>query len=216
MPELGSLLAFATSTFVSLFVAVDPIASVPVFLVMTASDDRASRRATALRASLAALVTLSTFAWLGPQLLRVLGISMSAFRVAGGILLFLLAVDMIRAQRSRARTSPEEEAEGVQKSDVSIFPLAIPMLAGPGASSTVMMLASRGTELIHHVLLFGALLINAVICYYMLRSASWIGRTLGKTGMNVIERVLGLLLAATAVQFVLEGVRTFGADVAQP
>lgn len=208
MPEETGLMAFAVSTFVSLFVAVDPIASVPVFLVMTASDSPAQRKATALRAAVAALSTLAVFALVGPKLLSGLGISLSAFRVAGGLLLFLLAVDMLRAQRSRTRTSPEEEAEGVEKADVSIFPLAIPMLAGPGATSTVMMLAARSSTFVHAAIVGVAIIITGLLCYSILRSASWVGRTLGKTGMNVIERVMGLLLAAMAVQFVLDGVRS--------
>lgn len=210
MPDaVDGLLAFTVSTFASLFVAVDPFAAVPLFLVMTKTESAASLKATALRAALAAFSVLSTFAVLGPRLLAVLGISLSAFRIAGGLLLFLLAVDMMRAQPSRTRTSPEEEAEGVRKEDVSIFPLAIPMLAGPGAASTVMVLAARSTRIIHYVIVGGAIAVVALICYWMLRSAPWIGQRLGHTGMNVIERVLGLILAATAVQFVLDGLQAF-------
>jgi multiple antibiotic resistance protein len=197
--------AFAASTFVSLFVAVDPLAAVPVFLVMTENETAEARRVMARRAALAAFSILSAFGLLGPQLLAVLGISLDAFRVAGGLLLFLLALDMVRAQRSRTRTSPEEEAEGTRKDDVSIFPLAIPMLAGPAAVSSVMVLAARATHPIHEAIVGVAVAVTALIAYWMLRSAAWIGKRLGRTGMNVIERVFGLLLAATAVQFVLDG-----------
>jgi multiple antibiotic resistance protein len=197
--------AFAMSTLVSLFVAVDPLATVPLFLVMTADESAAARRATARRAALAAFVTLLAFGLLGRQLLIGLGISLDAFRVAGGLLLFLLAVDMLRAQRSRTRTSPEEEAEGVQKADVSIFPLAIPMLAGPAAISSVMVLAARAIHPMHYAIVVLAVAMTALIVFWVLCSAVWLGKRLGRTGVNVIERVLGLLLAATAVQFVLDG-----------
>jgi multiple antibiotic resistance protein len=203
--DLDAAFAFAASTFVSLFVAVDPLATVPLFLVMTGNESAAARRATARRAALATFGTLSAFGLLGPRLLAVFGISLDAFRVAGGLLLFLLALDMLRAQRSRTRTSPEEEAEGVQKDDISIFPLAIPMLAGPAAVSSVLVLAARATHPVHHAIVGVAVAVTALIAYWVLRSANWIGKRLGRTGMNVIERVFGLLLAATAVQFVLDG-----------
>jgi multiple antibiotic resistance protein len=112
---------------------------------------------------------------------------------------------MLRVQPSRTRISPEEEAEGVHKADVSVFPLAIPLLAGPGATSTVMMLATRVVSPLHALALAATLLLTALSAYLLLRSASLVGKRLGHTGMNVIERVLGLLLAAMAVQFVLDG-----------
>jgi multiple antibiotic resistance protein len=206
MPEVASgPLGLALSTFASLFVAVDPFAAVPLFLVMTKSDTPASRKATALRAALATFCLLCSFAAVGPRLLAALGISLSAFRIAGGLLLFSLSLDMLRARPSRTRTSPEEEAEGVHKEDVSIFPLAIPMLAGPGAASTVMVLAARGVSVLDFILLGLSIGLTTLACYLMLRSAPWIGDKLGQTGANVIERVLGLILAATAVQFVLDG-----------
>src|SRR6185436_8533873 len=151
-------------------------------------------------------ITLAAFAALGTTIFSVLGVSLGAFRIAGGILLFLLAVDMLRAQRSRQRTSPEEEAEGVDRPDVSIFPLAIPMLAGPGATSTVMVLVSRADHLWQYAVVFGAILLTAWAAYWMLRGALKVQRRLGRTGMNVLQRVMGLILAATAVQFVVEGV----------
>jgi len=196
-----SPLAFALSTFASLFVAVDPFAAMPLFLVMTKSDTPASRKDTALRAALAAFCLLCSFAALGPRLLAALGISLSAFRIAGGLLLFSLSVDMLRAQPSRTRTSPEEEAEGVHKADVSIFPLAIPVLA------------ARGNSVGDYVIIGGAIAATTLICYVMLRSAPFIGDKLGQTGANVIERVLGLILAATAVQFVLDGLHAFHVSV---
>lgn len=194
------------STLATLFLVVDAPAAVPLLLAMTRADSAAQRRRMAFRAALAAGIVLAAFGALGSVLFRVLGVSLGAFRIAGGILLFLLAVDMLRARRSRQRTSPEEEAEGAERPDVSIFPLAIPMLAGPGATSTVMVLVSRAESAWQYVVVFGAIALTAAASYLILRSAAVVERRLGRTGMNVLERVMGLVLAATAVQFVVEGV----------
>jgi multiple antibiotic resistance protein len=200
------VLSFAFSTLTTLLLVVDAPAAVPLFLSMTASDSADSKRSTARRAAIAAALVLSTFAALGSLIFRVLGVSLGAFRIAGGVLLFLLAVDMLRAERSRQRTSPEEEAEGVERPDVSIFPLAIPMLAGPGATSTVMVLVSRAERAWQYIVVFGAIALTALASYGLLRGALRVERRLGRTGMNVLQRVMGLILAATAVQFVVEGV----------
>jgi multiple antibiotic resistance protein len=197
---------FAFSTLTTLLLVMDAPAAVPLFLSMTSTDSAEHRRRTAARAALAAGIVLASFGALGGLIFRVLGISLGAFRIAGGVLLFLLAVDMLRAERSRQRTSPEEEAEGLDRPDVSIFPLAIPMLAGPGATSTVMVLVSRARHVWHYVVVFAAITLSALISYGLLRGAVRVERRLGRTGMNVLQRVMGLILAATAVQFVVEGI----------
>ena len=199
-------LAFALSTLTTLFFVVDPMAAAPIFISMTAQDSAEHKRRTAFRASVATFVTLASFAAVGGWIFRLLGISLGAFRIAGGLLLFLLAVDMLRAQRSRQRTSPEEEIEGVDKPDISLFPLAIPMLAGPGAISTVMVLVSRVEHLWHYAVIVGAIAVTAIGTYYTLQGALFIEKRLGQTGLNVMQRVMGLILAAVAVQFVLEGI----------
>jgi multiple antibiotic resistance protein len=205
---LAKILPFTLSTLTTLLLVVDAPAAVPLFLSMTASDSMEHKRRTASRATLAAVITLASFGAAGGIIFRVLGISLGAFRIAGGVLLFLLAIDMLRAERSRQRTSPEEEAEGVDRPDVSIFPLAIPMLAGPGATSTVMVLVSRAEKAWQYVVVFGAIALTGLVSYGVLRSAVRVERRLGRTGMNVLQRVMGLILAATAVQFVVEGVAT--------
>jgi multiple antibiotic resistance protein len=200
------MLSFAFSTLTTLLLVVDAPAAVPLFLSMTEADSVEHRQRTAFRAALAAGIVLASFGALGGIVFRVLGISLGAFRIAGGVLLFLLAVDMLRAQRSRQRTSPEEEADGVDRPDISIFPMAIPMLAGPGATSTVMVLVSRAERPWQYVAVFVAIGLTALTAYGFLRSAVRVERRLGRTGMNVLQRVMGLILAATAVQFVVEGV----------
>ncbi|HTA21306.1 MAG TPA: MarC family protein, partial [Polyangia bacterium] len=179
------VLSFTFSTLTTLLLVVDAPAAVPLFLSMTASDSEDYKRSTARRAAIAAAVVLAAFAALGSVIFRVLGVSLGAFRIAGGVLLFLLAIDMLRAERSRQRTTPEEVAEGVDRPDVSIFPLAIPMLAGPGATSTVMVLVSRAERVWQYVVVFGAIALTAFVSYLLLRGALSGERRLGRTGMNV-------------------------------
>jgi len=202
------MLSFALSTVTTILLVVDPLAAVPLFLSMTASDPAPQKQRMATRAALAAGIILTAFAAAGKVIFQVLGISLGAFRIAGGALLFLLAVDMLRAQRSRQRTSPEEEAEGVGRDDVSIFPLAIPMLAGPGAISTVMVLVSRAERAWQLGVVLFAIALAAFAAGWTLRGALHVEKRLGRTGMNVLQRVMGLILAATAVQFVVDGVTT--------
>jgi multiple antibiotic resistance protein len=201
----SEVLAFSVSTLTTLLLVVDAPGVVPIFLAMTTMDSAQHQRATARRAAAVTAIVLACFALAGSFIFRVLGISLGAFRIAGGALLFLLAVDMLRAERSRQRTSPEEEAEGRDRPDVSVFPLAIPMMAGPGATSTVMVLVSRADHLWQYAIVFASIFVTALVSYWLLRGAVGIERRLGKTGLNVIQRVMGLILAATAVQFVVEG-----------
>jgi multiple antibiotic resistance protein len=205
---LVEILSFALSTLTTLFFVVDPFAAVPLYLTMTATDPPEHKRRIARRTAIATAVVLGSFAALGSLIFRVLGISLGAFRIAGGVLLFLLAVDMLRAQRSRQRTSPEEEAEGIDRADPSVFPLAIPMLAGPGATSAVMVLVSRAEQVWHYLIVFLAIGLTALASYWILRGALRVEKRLGQTGMNVVQRVMGLILAATAVQFVVDGLAT--------
>jgi multiple antibiotic resistance protein len=203
---LAQPLSFTLSTVTTLLLVVDAPAAVPIFLAMTASDSADYRKRTAVRAATAAALVLGSFGALGTLIFRVLGISLGAFRIAGGVLLFLLANDMLRARRSRQRTSPEEEADGLDRADVSVFPLAIPMLAGPGATSTVMVLVSRAERFWQYLVVFAAIALTAFTSYAVLRGAVQVERRLGRTGMNVLQRVMGLILAATAVQFIVEGI----------
>jgi multiple antibiotic resistance protein len=200
------MIGFALAAFSAIFSVVDPFGVVPLYITMTAHDPPAHRRRTALRASITMALALTIFALAGKYILSFFGISIGAFRIAGGVLLFLLAVDMLRAQPSRQRTTPEEEKEGIDRPDVSIFPLAIPMMSGPGAFATVMLLMTRAATPIDKVIVLGAILTNALIACVVLMVAPLAEKRLGKTGMNVLHRIMGLLLAAIAVQFVVDGV----------
>jgi len=195
------------TAFSAIFSVVDPLGVVPVYIAMTADDSPEHKRRTALRASLTMAIALTVFAALGSYILKFFGISIGAFRVAGGVLLFLLAVDMLRAQQSRQRSTPEEEREGREKPDISVFPLAIPMLSGPGSFATVMVLVSRAHNIWEQMFVGAAIVVTAAITFVILIFSSAAARRLGRTGINVLHRVMGLLLAAIAVQFVVDGCR---------
>ncbi len=199
--------SFAMVTFSAVFFVVDPFAVIPMFLSITAADSPARRRATALKASIACTVTLLVFSVAGGLIFKLFGITMGAFRIAGGILLFLMALDMMRAQRSRVRTSPEEESEGVEKADAAVIPLAIPMLSGPGAIATVTVLMSKaGGSVVRVAIVIATIVLTGFLTFILLRAATVLERTLKQTGLNILNRVMGLILAAVAVQFVVGGI----------
>lgn len=198
--------AFALQTFITLLVIVDPVGMVPVFLALAGSRPPEEQRRIAGKAVLVAGILMALFALAGARLLAQLGISLGAFRVAGGLLLFRIAVDMVFAQHERE--TEEEEQEARTRADITVFPLAIPMIAGPGTLATVMMLTGQAQP--HPFGLAVLLATGAVVLgllYFTLRLSRPVGRALGQTGVNVITRVLGILLAALAVQYVADGVR---------
>ena len=202
--------AFLITAFVTLFVIIDPIGLTPLFVALTQGIDARRRRFIALRACITAAVILILFAAFGEAVLGFIGISMPAFRIAGGLLLFLTALDMLFERRSKRRKEQSDEAEEEDGDDPSIFPVAIPLIAGPGSIATMILLAGQnpGTEGL--LLVIGVMLavVGVVLLFFM--SAGLLERALGKTGINVITRLFGMLLAALAVQFVLDGLRGFG------
>lgn len=200
------MLDFILTTFASILFVVDPLGAVPAYLVMVESDEPRRRHQTALKASLVATATLVLFAAVGDAIFRVFGFTMPAFRIAGGIILFLVALDMIRAQRP-TQEGPGEINEGVAKDDVAVTPLGIPMLAGPAALSTVAMAMSRTETWKHAAVVYAAIVVTGILSYGTLILAEPLYRGLGKTGIHVFSRVLGLILASIAVQFVLDGLK---------
>jgi multiple antibiotic resistance protein len=200
-------LGFILIAFPAILFVVDPFAALPIFATIAAGDPPEKRRAMAGRAALATAITLSLFAALGGLLFRVLGISLGAFKVAGGIMILLMALDMMRAQPSRTRSTAVEQAEGAEKDDVAIVPLAIPMLAGPGAMATVTVLMGRGGwRPLPTVAVFLSIGLTSVISWLLLRAAAGAERFLSRTTLRIIERLMGLLLAAVAVEFMAGGV----------
>jgi multiple antibiotic resistance protein len=195
--------------FTSLLFVVDPWGAIPAFLVMTAGDSLARRRMTAVKATLTAALVMMAFALGGSALLKMLGISMPAFRIAGGVVLFLVAIDMIRAQRP-TQQSPGEIEEGRAKEDVAITPLAIPMLAGPASLGTVILLAGQAQSAAEVAGVYLSIVLVALVSLAVLLFAARFFHRLGSAGINVLSRVLGLLLTAIAVQFIIDGLADAG------
>jgi multiple antibiotic resistance protein len=199
---------FAVVALSAIFFVIDPIANVPLFLTITSSDTAEQRRRTANRAAFAAWLTLCTFAFAGGLIFKAFGISLGAFKIAGGIMLLLMSIDMMRAQTSPTRSTVEEQDEGRRRDDIALFPLAIPMLAGPGAIATVMVLMSRAAwSPVRTPAVFVAVTITCTVAWLLMRSAASAERVLPKTLLRALERVMGLLLAAVAVEFIAGGVR---------
>jgi multiple antibiotic resistance protein len=199
---------FSLIAFSAVFFVVDPVLVVPIFLTITAGDSKEKRAQTSRRASLMAFATLTLFALAGGLIFRLFGISLGAFKIAGGLLLFITSIDMMRAQPARTRSTEEERAESVAKEDVAIIPMAIPMLAGPGAIATVMVLMSRAAwNPLRTAAVFLSILITCIAAWLLMRSAILAERYLTRTSLNVAERVMGLLIAAIAVEFVVGGIR---------
>jgi MarC family membrane protein len=203
---MKDLLQFALITVTSVLFIVDPIAAVPSYLVVTQNETVGGRKRTALRACVAMGLMLIVFAAAGRFIFQAFGITLPAFRIAGGLILWLVALDMVRAQRSTQESS-EELTEGQAKDDVAVTPLAIPILAGPGAISTVMVLAGEIRTITHGVVVYGAIVITALISYITLRLGERLVAVMGQTGIKVMTRIMGLLLAAVATQFILTGIR---------
>jgi multiple antibiotic resistance protein len=180
----------------------------PVFLTITRSFSADHRKRIAARAAFATWVLLCFFAVAGGLVFKAFGISLGAFKIAGGLMLLLMSIDMMRAQPSPTRTSEEEQRESAARDDIAIFPLAIPMLAGPGAIATVMVLMSRAAwRPIATASVFVAVTITCVAAWLLMRYAAKVGEKIPKTLLRAFERIMGLLLAAVAVEFIAGGVR---------
>jgi multiple antibiotic resistance protein len=195
------------NTFVVLFIVIDPVGVAPMFMAMTTGATPAYKRMMAINGTLLASGILLVFYFAGDALLGALGIGIPAFRIAGGTLLFLLAIDMVFARRSGLRsTTIREQREAETKQDISVFPLAFPLIAGPGALTTVLLMSSSAKGAFIFAGTLAVLLIVLGLTLISLLYAGRILQLLGETGANVISRLFGLVLAALAVQFVLDGI----------
>lgn len=206
---MNEYLSFSLVTFPAVFFIMDPLGLLPIFVAITAGDDPAKRQRTARRATLIAFGLMTFFTVFGSFVFKAFGISMSALKVAGGILLLMTSMDMLRAQPSRTRSSPEETIESESKEDVAVVPLAMPLLAGPGSIATAMVLAAKGPNWTYAIPVVVSIAITCLVAYLLLRVATRLNRLLGTTGIAVLERIMGLLLAAIAVQFVADGIMMF-------
>lgn len=201
--------AFLITSFVTLFVIIDPVGLLPVFVALTQGMTDPQRRSIAVRATLTATGILTLFALFGESVLNFVGISMPAFRVAGGVLLFLTALDMLFERRTKRRQNQGEEVDP-NADDPSIFPIAIPLIAGPGSIATVILLVGQHPGLNGFAAVMGVVVLVLVVMLAMFMASGLLERMLGPVGINVVTRLLGMLLAALSVQFVLDGLRDFG------
>ncbi|CUH80923.1 inner membrane protein [Tritonibacter multivorans] len=201
--------AFLITSFVTLFVIIDPVGLLPVFVALTQGMSDQQRRSIAVRATLTATGILTLFALFGESVLNFVGISMPAFRVAGGVLLFLTALDMLFERRTKRRQTQGEEVDPTED-DPSIFPVAIPLIAGPGSIATVILLVGQHPGLNGFAAVMGVVVLVLVVMLAMFMVSGLLERMLGPVGINVVTRLLGMLLAALSVQFVLDGLRDFG------
>ena len=192
--------------FVLFFVIVEPISLVPLFAALTEGADQAFRRRMALRAVLVAGAVLALFAVGGAWFLQTMNISIAAFRIAGGIMLFLIALEMVFARESGTRVTSEEKNESRKRADISVFPLAFPFIAGPGAIAIVLLTfgASRDDAPLSFGM-FGVVLVVLAITYALMRLTPLVMRGMGVTGANVVNRLSGVVLAALAVQLIIDG-----------
>ncbi|HLI13258.1 MAG TPA: MarC family protein [Alphaproteobacteria bacterium] len=193
---------------ITLFVIIDPVGVAPLFAALTEGRSAEERRRAAWIGVLVAALVLYVFALVGRAFLSALGVSIAAFRVAGGVLLFLVAIDMVFARQSGLRsTTRTEDDEAHHRADISVFPLAIPLIAGPGAIASVMLLMGEAGSWSGRGIILAVLTIVLALTYLLLRMAPRLVRLLGVTGTNVVGRVLGIILAAIAAQFIIDGIR---------
>jgi len=196
---------FFLVAFPAIFTIVNPLGAVGPFLGMTARDSVEKRISTATRACTLAFFVLAICAAVGSFIFQFFGITLPALKIAGGSLLFLVAIDMINARESRSKATAEEREEGALKEDIAIFPLGIPLLSGPGSMVSVFILTEKAKTGADYVVIYFSILLTMFLSYLVLRQASRLARFFGATGINVMSRVMGLILASIAVQFILNG-----------
>jgi multiple antibiotic resistance protein len=201
---------FAVLCVSSIFFLVDPFAAIPAFLAITAGSNRHRQQRMARRGALTCLIVLTTFALAGKLIFRMFGITLPAFEIAGGVILLLIGIDMIEARRSPTQESGDETAEAAGKDDAGIVPLGIPMLAGPGAISSVMVLVGQALRPWELMTVLAAILLTATLSYVILSAANRVRGIMGETGIRILVRIMGLLLVALAVQFFINGLTDLG------
>jgi len=205
--------SFALLCFSSLLAIINPLSAAPMYLALTNGYTDEHRARTLRSAIVTAFVVLLVFALLGGTIFQVFGITIDAFRIAGGIIFFGIGMDMLQAKRSRVKTTVEEEIEATTKEAVGITPLGIPMLTGPGAITTVMVLMTQATTPLRITIVFVAVVAVLAITWITLGAAPRLVRFFGQTGLNVVTRVMGLLVTVIAVQFIVDGARPILVDI---
>ena len=203
---------FAVLALSSIFFLVDPFAAIGSFLAITARVDEVSRRRVARKAAITCFIVLTTFALAGQFIFRMFGITLPAFEIAGGLILLLIGLDMLQAKRSATQEASGETEEASHKEDAGIVPLGIPMLAGPGAISSVMVLVGQAPGLWRWEMgaILGSIAITCLASYLVLAAAGRVRAVMGETGIRILVRIMGLLLVALAMQFFLNGLADLG------
>ena len=206
------IVRFSVLALSSIFFLVDPFAAIGSFLAITAGADRARRKRMARKGTLTCFIVLAGFALAGQLIFRMFGITLPAFEVAGGLILLLIGLDMLEARRSPTQETSGEAEEAAHKEDAGIVPLGVPMLAGPGAISSVMVLVGEAPSLWSWQMgaILGAIAVTAVASYFVLAGADRVRGVMGETGIRILVRIMGLLLVALAMQFFVNGLTDLG------
>lgn len=206
------LVRFSVLALSSIFFLVDPLAAIPSFLAITESADAARRKRMARKATLTCFIVLTSFALGGQLIFKMFGITLPAFEVAGGLILLLIGLDMLEAKRSPTQEASGDTEEAAAKEDAGIVPLGIPMLAGPGAISSVMVLVGQVPAIWHWQMgaILGSIGLTCLVSYWVLAGAGRIRKVLGETGIRILVRIMGLLLVALAMQFFVNGLTDLG------
>jgi multiple antibiotic resistance protein len=205
--DLREILSFSLLAFTSVFFIVNPLGAAPIFLALTEGWSHADRVRTAGRAVLVAGAVLLVFALTGTLVFRLFGITLGAFRVAGGLLLLRVAMDMLHGQPSRTRATDEDHREAADKEDIGVTPLGVPQLAGPGSIATVILLPGDPRVVWRLVPVVLSILLTTLIAYLVLRAAEGVQRFIGQSGTRIMTKIMGLLIAAVAIEFIAAGVR---------
>jgi multiple antibiotic resistance protein len=210
---LDQLATFALLCLTSLLAIINPLSAMPMYLALTDGYTPERRGRTVRSAMLTALAVLVVFALLGGAIFQLFGITIHAFRIAGGIIFFGIGTDMLQAKRSRVKTTEEEELEGLGKGEVGVTPLGIPMISGPGAITTVMVLMTQARSPATIGVVFAAIVVVLAITWATLHAAPRLVGFFGQTGLNVMTRIMGLLVTVIAVQYIVDGARPILVEV---
>lgn len=195
--------------FITIFSILNPLEVIPIFLAITANESKTQRKQTIKKTTIAVIIILLLSAYFGNYLLGFFGININSFRIAGGILLLLMAINMLQAKNPPTKTNMVEQDEAIEKEDVSVVPLAIPLTAGPGTISSVILFSSSMHSFVDKTALGVIVVLASLTIWPILTLSESIGERLGATGLNVATRIMGLILAAIAVQFIIEGILAF-------
>ena len=200
------LFTFFIFSFTSLITLVDPIGFAPIYLSLVDGMTKDEKKRVAKKGTITALIVLISFWLLGRVIFSIFGITVHAFRIAGGILFFKVGMDMLEAKISRRRSTPAEEEEAGNKEDIGYTPIGIPLIAGPGAITSVMILSTEAIDLLHKIMLLLAIISVMILTYMTFITADKLTERFGRTGLRIMQRIMGLILMVMAVQFIINGV----------